>query len=27
MTPSADIEGVTPDRAIFDILRQVPAPR
>jgi MoxR-like ATPase len=27
MTPSADIEGFTPDRAVFEILSSVPAPR
>jgi MoxR-like ATPase len=27
LTPSADIEGVTPDRIIYELLGQVPAPR
>jgi MoxR-like ATPase len=27
MTPSSDIEGFTPDRAVFEILNQIPAPR
>jgi MoxR-like ATPase len=27
MTPSAEIEGINPDRAIYEILNQVPAPR
>ncbi|MDR1081667.1 MAG: MoxR family ATPase [Deltaproteobacteria bacterium] len=27
MTPSSDIEGFTPDRAVMDILNQIPAPR
>ncbi|MDR1035779.1 MAG: MoxR family ATPase [Deltaproteobacteria bacterium] len=27
MTPSSDIEGFTPDRAVYEILNQIPAPR
>jgi MoxR-like ATPase len=27
MTPSSEIEGFTPDRAITEILNQIPAPR